>query len=88
MIAAVLGMIVNPSLIGYFFIGGVAGFALTGVQSISRTMTGLFAPESKSTEFFAFFAVSGKSSWFIGPATFGLIAAGILPPSLKSEASK
>ena len=77
MIAAVLGMIVNPSLIGYFFIGGVAGFSLTGVQSISRTMTGLFAPESKSTEFFAFFAVSGKSSSFIGPATFGLIAAGI-----------
>jgi UMF1 family MFS transporter len=40
-------------------------------------MTGLFAPESKSTEFFAFFAVAGKSSSFIGPATFGLLAAGI-----------
>jgi UMF1 family MFS transporter len=77
MIAAVAGMIFNPSLTGYFVIGGVAGFALTGVQSISRTMTGLFAPESKSAEFFAFFAVAGKSSSFIGPATFGLLAAGI-----------
>ncbi len=77
MIAAVAGMIINPSLTGYYIIGGVAGFALTGVQSISRTMTGLFAPESKSAEFFAFFAVAGKSSSFIGPATFGLLAAGI-----------
>jgi UMF1 family MFS transporter len=77
MIAAVVGMIFNPSLTGYYMIGGVAGFALTGVQSISRTMTGLFAPESKSAEFFAFFAVAGKSSSFIGPATFGLLAAGI-----------
>jgi len=77
MIAAVAGIIFNPSLTGYYVIGGVAGFALTGVQSISRTMTGLFAPESKSAEFFAFFAVAGKSSSFIGPAAFGLLAAGI-----------
>jgi UMF1 family MFS transporter len=77
MIAAVAGMIFNPTLTGYYIIGGVAGFALTGVQSISRTMTGLFAPESKSAEFFAFFAVAGKSSSFIGPATFGLLMAGI-----------
>ena len=77
MIAAVIWMIFNPSLLGYFAIGGVAGFALTGVQSLSRTMTGLFAPPSKSAEFFGFFAVAGKSSSFIGPATFGLIAAGI-----------
>jgi len=77
MIASVAAMIVNPSLVGYFVIGGVAGFALTGVQSISRTMIGLFAPESKTAEFFSFFAVAGKSSSFIGPATFGLIVAGI-----------
>jgi UMF1 family MFS transporter len=40
-------------------------------------MAGLFAPASKSAEFFSFFAVAGKSSSFIGPATFGLIAAGL-----------
>jgi UMF1 family MFS transporter len=77
MIASVIWMIFNPSLLGYFMIGGIAGFALTGVQSLSRTMTGLFAPHSKSAEFFGFFAVAGKSSSFIGPATFGLIAAGL-----------
>jgi UMF1 family MFS transporter len=74
MIAAVVGMIFNPSLTGYYFIGALAGFALTGVQSLSRTMAGLFAPESKSTEFFSFFAVAGKSSSFIGPTIYGLIA--------------
>ena len=72
MIVAVVWMIFNPSLTGYFIIGGLAGFALTGVQSLSRTMAGLFAPASKSAEFFGFFAVAGKSSSFIGPATFGL----------------
>jgi MFS transporter, UMF1 family len=40
-------------------------------------MAGLFAPPSKSAEFFSFFAVAGKSSSFIGPATFGLLAAGL-----------
>lgn len=77
MIIAVVWMVFNPSLTGYFIIGGLAGFALTGVQSLSRTMAGLFAPASKSAEFFSFFAVAGKSSSFIGPATFGLIAAGL-----------
>jgi len=77
MILAVIWMVFNPSLTGYFIIGGLAGFALTGVQSLSRTLAGLFAPPSKSAEFFSFFAVAGKSSSFIGPATFGLLAAGL-----------
>jgi UMF1 family MFS transporter len=77
MIAAVVWMIFAQSLTAFFIIGGLAGFALTGVQSISRTMTSLFAPESKTTEFFAFFAVAGKSSSFIGPTIFGLLSAGV-----------
>jgi MFS transporter, UMF1 family len=77
MIAAVVWMIFNPSLAGYFVIGGLAGFSLTGVQSLSRTMAGLFAPPSKTAEFFGFFAMAGKSSSFIGPTTFGLLAAGL-----------
>ena len=52
MIVAVVWMMFNTTLIGYFMIGALAGFALTGVQSLSRTITGLFAPENKATEFF------------------------------------
>jgi UMF1 family MFS transporter len=77
MIGSVVWMVFVPSMAGYFVIGGVAGFALTGVQSLSRTLAGLFAPTSKTTEFFSFFAVAGKSSSFIGPTTFGLVAAGL-----------
>jgi MFS transporter, UMF1 family len=84
MIAAVLWMVFNQTLTGYFVIGGLAGFALTGVQSLSRTMAGLFAPASKTAEFFGFFAVAGKSTSFIGPATFGLIAAGLAASFEKS----
>lgn len=74
MIAAVIWMMFNTTLSGYFLIGALAGFALTGVQSLSRTITGLFAPENKATEFFGFFAVAGRSSSFIGPTIYGIIA--------------
>jgi len=77
MIAAIIWMIFAQNLTTFFIIGGLAGFALTGVQSISRTMTSLFAPESKATEFFSFFAVAGKSSSFLGPTIFGLLSAGV-----------
>jgi len=74
MLAAVFWMMFNATLIGYFIIGAVAGFALTGVQSLSRTITGLFAPQNKATEFFGFFAVAGRSSSFIGPTIYGIVA--------------
>lgn len=74
MILSVVWMVMNQTLTGYFVIGALAGFALTGVQSLSRTMTGLFAPEQKSAEFFSFFAIAGKSSSFIGPVIFGSLA--------------
>ena len=74
MIAAIVWMMFNTTLTGYFIIGSLAGFALTGVQSLSRTITGLFAPQNKATEFFGFFAVAGRSSSFIGPTIYGIIA--------------
>ena len=74
MIGAVVWMMFNATLTGYFIIGALAGFALTGVQSLSRTITGLFAPENKATEFFGFFAVAGRSSSFVGPTIYGIVA--------------
>jgi UMF1 family MFS transporter len=67
-------MMFNMTLTGYFIIGALAGFALTGVQSLSRTITGLFAPKNKATEFFGFFAVAGRSSSFVGPTIYGIVA--------------
>jgi UMF1 family MFS transporter len=75
MITAVLALLVVDSIQVFYLIGALAGFALTGVQSVSRTMTGQFAPEGKSAEFFGFFEVGGRTSSFIGPAVYGFLAA-------------
>ena len=75
MIAVVVAMLFTRTLNGYFVIGAFAGFALTGVQSLSRTMVGFFAPEGRSGEFFGFFAIAGRTSSFIGPTIYGIIAA-------------
>ena len=35
----------------------------------------MLAPEGRSAEFYGFFAVAGRTSSFIGPTVFGVIAA-------------
>jgi UMF1 family MFS transporter len=76
MIAAVVGLLFNRSSLEWFFvIGALAGFALTGVQSVSRTMVGSFSPPGKSAEFYGVYSVTGRTSSFIGPTIYGIIAA-------------
>lgn len=75
MIGAAVWMFFNDSIVGFYWIGGLAGFALTGVQSVSRTMIGLFSPPGQSAEFYGFFAVAGRTSSFIGPTIYGILAA-------------
>jgi UMF1 family MFS transporter len=74
MIVAVILIFFNNSIAGFFAITSLAGFALTGVQSLSRTMIGAFAPPGRSAEFFGFFGMVGRTSSFIGPFLFGIIA--------------
>ncbi len=75
MIGSVVWMIFAQNVMVFFVIGAVAGFALTGVQSVIRTLVGQFAPAEKSAEFYGFFEVGGRTSSFIGPAVYGFIAA-------------
>jgi len=75
MIVPVIWLYFTHSKLAFYFIGGLAGFALTGVQSVSRTMVGTFAPPGQSAEFYGFFAVAGRTSSFIGPTIFGILAA-------------
>ena len=75
MIAATVWMYFNQTITGFYWIGALAGFALTGVQSVSRAMIGLFSPPGQSAEFYGFFAVTGRTSSFIGPTIYGIIAA-------------
>ncbi|RLD06436.1 MAG: MFS transporter [Chloroflexota bacterium] len=75
MIVAVTGMIFAKNQTHFYIIGALAGLALTGVQSISRTLIGYFAPKGKSAEFYGLFAVTGRTSSFIGPTLYGFLAA-------------
>jgi UMF1 family MFS transporter len=74
MTLVVLGMLFAQNMTQFFVIGALAGFALTGVQSISRTLVGYFAPEGRSAEFYGIFAVTGRTSSFIGPTVYGFLA--------------
>lgn len=47
---------------------------MAGIQSLSRTMVGVLGPEGRSAEFYGFFAVAGRTSSFIGPTVYGIIA--------------
>jgi len=75
MIGVIVWLYFNDSKAMFYAIGAVAGFAMAGAQSVSRTMVAMFAPPGKSAEFYGFFALAGKTSSFIGPTVFGLLAA-------------
>lgn len=83
MVAVVIWMYFNETQLGFIYIGAVAGVAMAGIQSVSRTMVGVFAPRGQSAEFYGFFAMSGRTSSFIGPAVFGWVAAEV---ALRMEA--
>jgi UMF1 family MFS transporter len=76
LVVPVFWLYFSYSRLEFYFIGGLAGFALTGAQSVSRTVVGMFSPPEKSAEFYGFFAVTGRTSSFIGPTIFGVLAAG------------
>ena len=75
MVVPVVWLYFTHSRVAFYIIGALAGFALTGVQSVSRTLVGMFSPQGQSAEFYGFFAVTGRTSSFIGPTIFGWLAA-------------
>jgi UMF1 family MFS transporter len=75
MIGVVIWLYFNQTLTGYFFVGAMAGVAMAGAQSVSRTMVAIFAPPGQSAEFYGFFAFVGRTSSFVGPLVYGLLAA-------------
>ena len=75
MIVVIIWMYFNRTQTGFYLIGVVAGFAMAGTQSVSRTMVAMFSPPGQSAEFYGFFAVAGRTSSFIGPTVYGFIAA-------------
>lgn len=75
MFAAVLWLQFNADPAMFYVIGAVAGFAIAGLQSVSRSMVAKLVPAGRSGEFYGLFAVAGRSSSVVGPLLFGLVAA-------------
>ena len=61
---------------GYQFLllGVFGGFVMGGSQALARSLFAFIIPDSKSGEFFGFFGFVGRTSAFIGPLTYALIA--------------
>ncbi len=74
LIISLVGLFFVESLTGFFVIGFVAGFSLSGAQAVSRTMVSQLSPKEKTAEFFGFLSVAGRTSTFIGPLVFGAIS--------------
>jgi UMF1 family MFS transporter len=75
MLVCVVLLIIVQNLTQFYILAGAAGFALTGVQSVSRSVVGQLAPSGRSGEFYGLFAVAGRTSSFIGPTVYGYLAA-------------
>jgi UMF1 family MFS transporter len=54
----------------------VAGLGIGSLQSASRALVGLFAPQEKSAEFFGLWGLAGKGAYMVGPLIFGSISSG------------
>lgn len=74
MVVAITLMFFTQTQTFFYFVGALAGFAMAGIQSVSRTMVGFLSPKGQSAEFYGFFAVAGRTSSFIGPAVYGGVA--------------
>lgn len=72
MLMAIIGCLyITDSKMIFYFIASLAGFSLSGVQAVSRTMVSQLAPQNKVTEFYGFLSVAGRTSTAIGPFVFG-----------------
>jgi UMF1 family MFS transporter len=74
LIVCITVLFIAKSLVAFFIIGFFAGFSLSGAQAVSRSMVSQLAPPSKTTEFYGFLSVAGRTSTFVGPLVFGTLS--------------
>jgi UMF1 family MFS transporter len=64
-----------PNRTWFWTAGVLIGLFVGPNQSASRSLMGRFVPEKHQTEFFGFFAFSGKVTSFMGPFLLGTVTA-------------
>ena len=60
---------------GFYLVGNLAGLAIGSVQSASRAVVGLLAPEDRHAEYFGFWGLFSKLAAGLGPLAFGWLSA-------------
>ena len=76
MLTLVVGLLFfTQSKTVFYVIGALAGFSLSAVQAVSRTMVSQLSPQEKTAEFYGFLSVAGRTSTFVGPLVFGSLYA-------------
>ena len=71
-IAAIIAVVPQEKI--WFWIAGLLVGLFAGPnQSASRSLMGRFVPQNKETEFYGFYAFSGKATAFLGPLLMGAI---------------
>ena len=71
-VAAILAVSTESRTV-FWASGILVGLAIGPNQSASRSLLGRFVPDDKETEFYGFFAFSGKATAFIGPFLLGVL---------------
>ena len=77
-----LGVYTAITVLGFFMteawqfwvLAGAVGTVQGGAQALSRSLYASLIPRSRSSEFFAFYSVSGKFAGIVGPALFGAVS--------------
>ena len=58
----------------FWFSGFLIGLMIGPNQSCSRSLMGTLTPKKHKSEFFGFFALTGKATSFLGPFLYGIIS--------------
>jgi UMF1 family MFS transporter len=69
------GAVIAPSTAMFWVFGSSLGLFVGPVQAGGRSLMARMAPAGRSTEYFGLFALSGKATAFIGPATVAAVTA-------------
>lgn len=72
-VAAVLVAVFAPTKFWFWVAGIMIGLFAGPNQAASRSLMGRFVPPDRESEFFGFYAFSGKATAFMGPLLLGLL---------------
>lgn len=73
-IVVVAGAALTHTVTMFYVVGNLAGLAIGSVQSASRAVVALLAPEDRHAEYFGFWGLFGKLAAGFGPLVYGLIS--------------